>query len=329
MKLTQNAAHGLKSLSQTDLFQTEKSTNEASVMCSQATFVDLSSVTGSLEFADGVLPSDLPDGQTTSLSGRAVAHASRLALLDEDFKRLTKDTCGLISETSSASADLQKSLESRLRAQMDVNGSPEYRLTWKHWLIGSRRLICALRASKRRIQDKDFTGWPTPMSVPTSKASHGSTSLQERTAYKKIFSGWATPDAGVMNLNETVESVMARRKICKKKHGNNGFGLRLQTESKMVVGWCSPTAQDGTRGGRPPRPHDTGVPLSQQAAQVSGTVSTSSTFPMENRGALRPGHSRWLQGYPKEWCRAAIVALRKLKTRRSSASQGSVATGTP
>lgn len=32
-----------------------------------------------------------------------------------------------------------------------------------------------------------------------------------------------------------------------------------------LAGWCSPTAQDGSRGSLPPRPQDTGVPLSQQA----------------------------------------------------------------
>ena len=31
-------------------------------------------------------------------------------------------------------------------------------------------------------------------------------------------------------------------------------------------GWVSPTAQDGARGSLPPRPHDTGIPLSQQVA---------------------------------------------------------------
>lgn len=33
-----------------------------------------------------------------------------------------------------------------------------------------------------------------------------------------------------------------------------------------IVGWCTPMAQDASRGGLPPRPHDTGVPLSQQVA---------------------------------------------------------------
>jgi hypothetical protein len=38
----------------------------------------------------------------------------------------------------------------------------------------------------------------------------------------------------------------------------------LRTSGSGCTGWVSPTAQDGTRGSKPPRPHDTGVPLSQQ-----------------------------------------------------------------
>ena len=39
-----------------------------------------------------------------------------------------------------------------------------------------------------------------------------------------------------------------------------------------TVGWVSPTAQDHSRGGKESRPHDTGIPLSQQAV-LSGWPS--------------------------------------------------------
>lgn len=49
---------------------------------------------------------------------------------------------------------------------------------------------------------------------------------------------------------------------------------RLRTDSSTgtdrmdysLAGWASPTAMDGSRGVNPPRPHDTGIPLSQQVA---------------------------------------------------------------
>ena len=40
-------------------------------------------------------------------------------------------------------------------------------------------------------------------------------------------------------------------------------------------GWVSPTAQDGARGSLPPRPHDTGIPLSQQVALTGWPTPTS------------------------------------------------------
>ena len=36
------------------------------------------------------------------------------------------------------------------------------------------------------------------------------------------------------------------------------------------TGWVSPTATDAKRGVKPPRPHDTGIPLTQQVGMISG-----------------------------------------------------------
>ena len=46
--------------------------------------------------------------------------------------------------TASPSAALQRALENRLRARMDVNGSPEYELIWKPWdMAGGSPIWCA------------------------------------------------------------------------------------------------------------------------------------------------------------------------------------------
>lgn len=52
-------------------------------------------------------------------------------------------------------------------------------------------------------------------------------------------------------------------------------GQYRRAMAKILTGWCSPTAQDGTRGNKPPRPWDTGVPLSQQAV-LAGWATPSS-----------------------------------------------------
>ena len=50
------------------------------------------------------------------------------------------------------------------------------------------------------------------------------------------------------------------------------------------TGWVSPTARDHSRGGLPPRPTDTGIPLSQQVAGVSG-------WPTPDASAMNDGES--------------------------------------
>ena len=62
------------------------------------------------------------------------------------------------------------------------------------------------------------------------------------------FFGWPTPKAN--NANGARQA-----------NGERGPGL-----NDVAAGWCTPMAEDHRRGAKPPRPHDTGVPLSQQVA---------------------------------------------------------------
>lgn len=51
---------------------------------------------------------------------------------------------------------------------------------------------------------------------------------------------------------------------------------QLPRVAQLVAGWVSPTATDGSRGSLPPRPQDTGVPLSQQVCLVGWTTPSAS-----------------------------------------------------
>lgn len=126
-------------------------------MLQQTTCEDSNSATFSQESVDGVMRSDSPDGQRTDPCGQAHAPANHLALLGNIAEQTTADMFGLSLHASSASANLQLSLENKLRVLLDVGGSLEYVLTWKRWDMPSGPPICALRARARPTSDNGFT----------------------------------------------------------------------------------------------------------------------------------------------------------------------------
>lgn len=149
----------------------------------------------------------------------------------------TNDTCGPLFNASSPSADLQRCLESRLRARMDVNGSPEYELTWKEWDMPSGLPICALRASGRRTSGKGFTGWPTP-NLPTGGPNQKST--ETHTGGMDLegaanLSGWPTPNANKNSKNSKDP----------KRMKENGVQTAL-ADAAHLSGWPTPRTEHGS-----------------------------------------------------------------------------------
>ena len=71
------------------------------------------------------------------------------------------DICGRPFSTLSASADLQSSLESKLRQQLDTDGSMIFALTWKQKVTPQGRSYCQLAASVRSTNGIGFSSWPT------------------------------------------------------------------------------------------------------------------------------------------------------------------------
>jgi hypothetical protein len=136
-------------------------TSDQSLTCSPATSSGISSAISSQESGDGRTLSDSPDGTTPGPSGPAPVHVSRFRALANDRDTPTRGTSGLLFIDLSPSAILQSSLESRLRARMGGNGSPEYVLTWKTWDMPAGAPICALRASARHTLGNGCIGWPT------------------------------------------------------------------------------------------------------------------------------------------------------------------------
>ena len=100
--------------------------------------------------------------KTTDQSGqdRVLANLSAVQATEKGW--LTSGTSGLTGFTSSKSADLQRSLESRLQAKTASVGSTLYKLTWKERTTPSGLSISALRASVRRTSGNVSGSWPTP-----------------------------------------------------------------------------------------------------------------------------------------------------------------------
>jgi len=177
-------------------------------MFNPQTLQDTKEFTCSEALEAGSTRSNLQGGETSQF-GVEVARVNLGLMREKEKDMRMRETYGQRCCALSSSASLSVSLESRLVANLDVNGSPEYKLTWKSWVLSSGLRICALRASPRRISDKDFSGWPTPsysdanggkgprLGVsPTGKLPDGGKAQMDLSAFAKLqLAGWATPAA--------------------------------------------------------------------------------------------------------------------------------------
>ena len=73
---------------------------------------------------------------------------------------------------SSRSVALQRSLESRLRIELDGRGSPLFSIRSSTWAMQSHPPIWALRASVPRTSASGCFGWPTPGATDWKGSSH-------------------------------------------------------------------------------------------------------------------------------------------------------------
>lgn len=292
-------------------------------MCSP-TIYDLLPNTISLQVsADGHLLLRWPAGRITAPSGPALARVNLSARQAKAKGLLTSGTCGPHGTGSLISASLQLSLESKLRARMALDGLTLYRLTWRHRGMPSGRQIFALRGSVRPTSEIAYGSWPTPtlphggrvlteQQFVTGKRHNGQ-KVQVGMESAARFVGWPTPS------------------VRDHKGGYQGGRMRdgkwaanVMDQTAQLVGWATPTVSDARRGVNPPRAHDTGIPLTQQVGMlaISGPTSNGSLSKMPSGGQLNPALSRWVMGYPPEWCACAVTAMQSfLKPGPNSSKQ--------
>ena len=87
---------------------------------------------------------------------------------------------------------------------------------------------------------------------------------------RSTLAGWPTPSATKNTKNSKNPTALKE----------NGVQTCL-ADAAWIAGWASPTATDASRGVKPPRPHDTGVPLTQQVGLIAGwaTPNTMDDLP--------------------------------------------------
>lgn len=257
-------------------------------MSCQATLKDSPNAISSLELEFGPSLFVAQDGRTIDQSGREVVHASLSARQALELGLRTQGTFGQLSPGSSKSANLQSSLESRLRARLSVLGSTLYTLTWKPWVTPSGLSRSRLRASVRRTSETDCTGWPTC------------------TATDAIKGGNVSPRPGAMGLSETAPLA--------------GWATPTATDHIERKGLRPSRAATGRTGGYLSEEVVIHFPVDQPARLTAcGQMLTGSSAGTTSGGQLNPALPRWLMGLPQEWddC-APTETLSTLKRRQRS-----------
>lgn len=165
----------------------------------QVSLLDTPNATSLLESADGAMRSGSQDGQTTSQSGPAPALVNLSARQAKGKGLLTSATFGLPSFGSSTSADLQRSLASRLREKLGETGSQGFDLTWSQWDMLQGPPISRLRASALPTYVSAYGGVPPTVTARDYRSGMSMELLSKRLSHPR----------GV-NLNEFMQRALGR-----------------------------------------------------------------------------------------------------------------------
>jgi hypothetical protein len=294
-------------------------------MFDRETSPDIVNTISSLALESGVTPCVSPDGPMIDLFGREVARVPVSQRPGKGQGLMTLVTSGLIGRDSSASADLQRSLESRLMTRLDTAGSTLFKLTWKGRTTPLGRRYLERAASGRRTSASGFTSWLTPHAsdnhsgmasqVGSFKGKHC-----QRNCDLVMLTGWSSPTA-----------VDGRRGNLPPRVTDTGVPLSQQAP---LASWGTPTAQPANSTAEKfldrkrkavANGSEMGISVTDIAVQATLTVSGETRIgysardgivTIGNGAQLNPEHSRWLQGLPIAFSNCADTAMQSVRKSR-------------
>ena len=238
MNSTPRQPHGCDNSSLTEPSQTAMLTSEASPKSGHPTSPNTPSATSSPGSEGGALLLTSLSGIGTALSGLVAALASHSPPQESNEEPKTNVTSGPCSSTSSASADLQRSLASRLAANLrGRTGSPEYVWTLKAWDTPSGPPIFAARSRARTAKDGLCVAI-RPFGSPSSSDLH----ISDNGCTGSQIVGWPTPIAAT-----NCESHDAAMKELDRSANRSDGGcskLTVMCHTAPLTGWPTPIVND-------------------------------------------------------------------------------------
>lgn len=177
----------------------------------------------------------------------------------------TAATSGPRGSRSSASADLQSCLESKLRPLLGTGGSTLFSQGWKQKATPAGRPYWAHTASVPRTSGSGFTGWQTPTATAMTRRDD-----EKRKQYR---------------------ASIGRQSLAP---GN------LEEQASLYASWATPNTMDYLPSANLEERKKKGGCCNLKD-QVSGLDANGSLAGTGNPARLNPEFCRWLMGFPPEW----------------------------